>query len=79
MARFGFAYGTLPGHIEAGEERFLIEWDRGDDRVWYDIVAYFRPRHVLARVGWAYGLWKVNGFRRDSAEVMREAVRRGQG
>src|ERR1700741_4437640 len=24
--RFGFAYGTLPDHVECGEERFLIEW-----------------------------------------------------
>jgi uncharacterized protein (UPF0548 family) len=23
--RFGFAYGTLPGHAESGEERFVVE------------------------------------------------------
>ena len=23
--KFGFAYGTLPGHVESGEERFVIE------------------------------------------------------
>src|SRR5579885_3302731 len=23
ISKFGFAYGTLPGHIECGEERFL--------------------------------------------------------
>ena len=23
--RFGFAYGTLPGHAESGEERFAVE------------------------------------------------------
>jgi uncharacterized protein (UPF0548 family) len=34
--RFGFAYGTLPDHVELGEERFLIEW-LPDDSVWYDI------------------------------------------
>ena len=27
--RFGFAYGTLPGHAETGEESFLVE--RADD------------------------------------------------
>src|SRR3984885_984132 len=27
LSKFGFAYGTLPGHAESGEERFLIEWD----------------------------------------------------
>jgi len=24
--RFGFAYGTLPGHAERGEEGFTVEW-----------------------------------------------------
>ena len=38
--RFGFAYGTLPGHAESGEERFLVEWDRASGAVWYDIVAF---------------------------------------
>jgi uncharacterized protein (UPF0548 family) len=28
--RFGFAYGTLPGHAESGEERFSIEWNQDD-------------------------------------------------
>ena len=28
IRKFGFAYGTLPGHVESGEERFLIEWNR---------------------------------------------------
>ena len=50
-ARFGFAYGTLPGHVERGEERFLIEWDRATDQVSYDILAFSRPRHFLTRLG----------------------------
>src|SRR5436190_617135 len=28
VRRYGFAYGTLPDHAGAGEERFLVEWDR---------------------------------------------------
>src|SRR3954451_2874018 len=28
ISRYGFAYGTLPGHVESGEERFLVEWER---------------------------------------------------
>jgi uncharacterized protein (UPF0548 family) len=47
--RFGFAYGTLPDHVEKGEERFLIEW-LPDDTVWYDILAFSRPRHPLVRL-----------------------------
>ncbi|HJQ99099.1 MAG TPA: DUF1990 domain-containing protein [Candidatus Polarisedimenticolaceae bacterium] len=47
--RFGFAYGTLPDHVECGEERFLVEWLE-DDSVWYDIFAFSKPRHPLVRL-----------------------------
>lgn len=47
--RFGFAYGTLPGHAECGEERFSIEW-LADDTVWYDLKAFSKPRHWLTKV-----------------------------
>ena len=47
--RFGFAYGTLPDHVEQGEERFLVEW-RTDDSVWYDILAFSRPQHPLVKL-----------------------------
>ena len=43
VERFGFAYGTLPRHFESGEERFLIEWDRGDNRVWYEVHMFCPP------------------------------------
>jgi uncharacterized protein (UPF0548 family) len=48
--RFGFAYGTTPGHVECGEERFLVEW-LDDDSVWYDLRAFSRPRFWMTRVG----------------------------
>jgi uncharacterized protein (UPF0548 family) len=41
--QFGFAYGTLPGHEEIGEERFLVRLDAADQSVWYDIFAFSRP------------------------------------
>ena len=44
VRRVGFAYGTLPGHAERGEERFSIEW-HSDDTVWYDLLAFSRPGH----------------------------------
>lgn len=47
--RFGFAYGTLPDHVERGEERFVVEW-LADDTVWYDILAFSRPKHPLVRL-----------------------------
>ena len=49
--RFGFAYGTLPGHVEQGEERFMVEWDQ-DGNLWYDLRAFSRPRHWLVRLGY---------------------------
>jgi len=47
--RLGFAYGTLPDHVERGEERFLIEW-LPDNTVWYDILAFSRPHHPLVKL-----------------------------
>lgn len=75
--KFGFAYGTLPGHVESGEERFLIEWDRGDDAVWYDILAFSRPNHVLIRLGYPVVRRLQKRFGRDSAANMLKAVRTG--
>jgi len=52
ITKFGFAYGTLPGHVESGEERFLIEWDRDSGSVSYDILAFSKPNHLLTRLGY---------------------------
>ncbi len=40
--RKGFAYGTLRGHPENGEEAFVVE-KRADDSVWLTIKAFSRP------------------------------------
>jgi uncharacterized protein (UPF0548 family) len=72
--RFGFAYGTLPGHVEAGEELFLVELD-DDDRVWYRIRAFSRPRHWAARLGYRLARAYQRRFVRDSKQAMVEACR----
>jgi uncharacterized protein (UPF0548 family) len=74
MQRFGFAYGTLPGHAESGEERFLIEWDQADNSVWYDILAFSRPRHPLTRLGYPFARLIQKRFARHSAAAMLRAV-----
>jgi len=51
--RFGYAYGTLTGHAEQGEERFLVERTPGGE-VFYDILAFSRPRHWAARLAKIY-------------------------
>lgn len=48
--RRGFAYGTLPGHPEQGEELFLLELTPGGE-VRFRIRAFSRPRSFLARAG----------------------------
>jgi len=38
----GFAYGTLPGHAEIGEELFAVRYDAGDDAVYAEVTAFSR-------------------------------------
>ena len=72
--RFGFAHGTLPDHAGSGEERFLVEWDREDDSVWYDILAFSRPRHFLARLGYPWMRRVQKRFGRQSAAAVCRAL-----
>jgi uncharacterized protein (UPF0548 family) len=74
---FGFAYGTTPGHLERGEELFLVEIDENDD-VWYTIQAYSQPRHVFAKIGYPLMRMLQARFRRDSARVMEQIARNEQ-
>lgn len=74
ISRFGFAYGTLPGHVETGEERFLIEWDHVTDRVLYHIDAFSKPNHVLTKIGYPLVRRNQKRFGRDSAAAMFRAV-----
>jgi uncharacterized protein (UPF0548 family) len=75
ITKFGFAYGTLPDHAATGEERFLIEWNRTDDSVWYDILAFSRPRHLLARLGYPFVRLMQKRFGQDSAAAVLRTVR----
>ncbi len=74
VKRFGFAYGTLPEHAESGEERFTVEWHQEDEAVWYDILAFSRPRHLLARLGYPLARRLQRRFARDSTAAMQRAV-----
>lgn len=67
--RFGFAYGTLPGHAERGEERFLVEW-LADDSVWYDLRAFSRPRYWAVRLGRPIARALQRRFQRESKAAM---------
>ncbi|MEU4344251.1 DUF1990 domain-containing protein [Nocardia sp. NPDC023852] len=49
--RRGFAYGTLPGHPESGEELFAVEYDPADDTVYGLVIAFSRGATWYARLG----------------------------
>jgi len=73
VRRFGFAYGTLPGHVESGEERFSVEW-HPDGSVWYDLRAFSRPRLWLVRVARPLARGLQRRFAEESKLAMQCAV-----
>jgi uncharacterized protein (UPF0548 family) len=71
--RTGFAYGTLPGHVETGEERFTVTW-LDDDSVHYELHAFSRPRLWLVRMAKPLARALQRRFVRQSlAAMQREA------
>jgi uncharacterized protein (UPF0548 family) len=52
--RRGFAYGTLPGHPESGEEAFILE-QRDDGTTALNIIAFSRPASILAKLAGPIG------------------------
>lgn len=70
-ARFGFGFGTLPGHAECGEERFLVSLE--DETVRYDVQAFSRPHAPLARLGAPVTRAYQRRFQRETVQVMRRA------
>jgi uncharacterized protein (UPF0548 family) len=77
LRRYGFAFGTLPGHVERGEERFTVEWHRADDWVSYEVFAFARPAHPLARAGQPFVRLVQRRFAADSLRSMVEAIEGG--
>jgi uncharacterized protein (UPF0548 family) len=49
--RRGFAYGTLPGHPESGEELFAVRYDPATDEVNAEVVAFSRHATWWSRLG----------------------------
>jgi uncharacterized protein (UPF0548 family) len=75
--RVGFAYGTLEGHVERGEERFVVELEPTTETVWYDIRAVSQPRALLARLASPISRGLQARFRADSSKAMGAAVQEG--
>jgi uncharacterized protein (UPF0548 family) len=71
---FGFAYGTLTNHAEAGEEIFKVSLDPNSGDVTYSIRAVSRPQALLARLGYPVTRSLQARFRRESARAMIQAL-----
>jgi uncharacterized protein (UPF0548 family) len=71
LRRYGFAFGTLPAHVERGEERFTVEWDRADDSVFHEVFALAHP---LAIVGPPFVRLVQRRFAAASLRAMAAAV-----
>lgn len=76
--QFGFAYGTLPQHVEIGEERFLVEWNRTDDSVCYAISSFSRPSSIFYRIANRYLRKLQKRFVVDSLQTMKKRVLEGR-
>jgi len=71
--RFGFAYGTLPGHLEQGEELFLVERDAQGD-VYYTLRVMSRPIWWAAKLFKSFARMQQARFRMESFLSMRAAL-----
>ncbi len=74
IERRGFAYGTLDEHAEQGEERFIVERHLNTDEVWYDLLAFSRPKHIMARVGYPVSRMLQKQFAHQSKAAMVKAA-----
>lgn len=72
--RYGFAYGTVAEHAEVGEERFSVEWNADDGSVWYDLYAFSRPGHFMARAAYPLSRALQRRFARESKAAMVRAM-----
>ena len=70
-SRWGFAYGTLPGHPERGEEAFVVSIT-SNETVRFEVVAFSSPDDVLVRLSGPIG----RAFQKGGTEGYLRALRR---
>ncbi len=78
IEKYGFAYGTLLAHAECGEERFSVEYHQADNKVWYDLYAFSKPKHILAKLGYPFSRRLQKRFASESKKAMVNAVNNGR-
>lgn len=74
LMRAGFAYGTLAGHPECGEELFLIELDLRTGEVHASVTAFSRPANWLVRLGRPVNRWVQSAMTRRYLRALEAAA-----
>lgn len=69
-----FAYGTLRGHVECGEERFRVSFDAATEGVAYEISAFSRPAVWLTKLGYPFARRLQRRFAAASARALARAI-----
>ncbi|MGW1214534.1 DUF1990 domain-containing protein [Streptomyces sp. NPDC002499] len=69
--RAGWAYGTLAGHPECGEELFLVD-RTGDGTVWLTVSAFSRGAKWYARAGGPAARGLQNAYARRCGKVLQQ-------
>lgn len=69
-----FAYGTLPGHAECGEERFQVSFNATTGEVKYQIAAFSRPAIALSKLGYPIARRLQRRFAESSARALARAA-----
>lgn len=76
--RAGWAYGTLDGHPECGEESFLVD-RTGDGTVWLTVNAFSRPAKWYSRAGGPATRGLQHAYARRCGSVLRRLCARELG
>ncbi|WP_329285534.1 DUF1990 family protein [Streptomyces sp. NBC_00691] len=72
--RVGFAYGTLTGHPESGEESFMVHLEP-DGRVLFAVTAFSRPAAWYTRLGGPVVPLLQRAYARHLGRTLRRLVR----
>lgn len=69
--RFGFAYGTIEGHVEQGEEIFGLRRTT-EGEVYYYIHAFSTPKFWMTRMAYPIARYYQRQFVLDSMQQMKK-------
>jgi uncharacterized protein (UPF0548 family) len=76
QTRWGFAYGTLPGHPEQGEESFAVSMS-ADGTVHFEIEAFSKPADPFFRLSGPFGRGMQRGATGAYLGALKRFVRDG--